>query len=91
MRVEWDEAKRKSNIRRHGIDFANVEEVFSNETITFLDNRFDYGETRFLTFGLLHGEVVAIAHTETDEMIRVISVRKAEKDEEETYFSEIRD
>jgi len=91
MRFKWDELKRRSNIRRHGIDFTSVEEVFANETITFLDDRFDYGETRFLTFGLLHGEVVVIAHTEKAKMIRVISVRKAEKDEEETYFSEIRD
>jgi uncharacterized DUF497 family protein len=55
MRFEWDETKRRSNIRQHGIDFADVKRVFGAETITFLDNRFDYGETRFLTFGLLWG------------------------------------
>jgi len=91
MRFEWDEAKRRSNIRQHRIDFVDVDEVFAGETITFLDDRYDYDETRFLTFGLLGGEVVAIIHIETDEMIRVISVRKASKDEEETYFTEIRD
>ncbi|MDX6577196.1 MAG: Ribonuclease toxin, BrnT, of type toxin-antitoxin system [Blastocatellia bacterium] len=46
--------------------------------------------TRFLTFGLLWGEVVAIVHIETDKVIRVISVRRASKDEEETYFTELR-
>lgn len=91
MRFEWDEAKRRSNIRSHGIDFADVDEVFAGETITFLDDRYDYGETRFLTFGLLFGEVVAIVHIETDEVIRVISVRRALRDEEETYFKEVRD
>ena len=91
MRFEWDETKRRSNIKRHGIDFVDVEEVFAGETITFLDDRYDYGETRFLTFGLLWGEVVAIVHIETDEVIRVISVRRASKDEEETYFTEVRD
>jgi uncharacterized protein len=55
MRFEWDEAKRRSNIRQHGIDFVDVDEVFAGETITFLDDRYDYGETRFLTFGLLWG------------------------------------
>ena len=52
--------------------------------------RFEWDETRFLTFGLLWGEVVAIVHIETDEVIRVISVRRASKDEEETYFKELR-
>lgn len=90
MRFEWDEAKRLSNINRHKIDFIGLEKVFAGETITFLDNRFDYGEIRFLTFGLLNQRVVAIAHTETNEGIRVISVRKASKNEENIYFKEIK-
>lgn len=44
MRFEWDEAKRRSNIRRHGIDFVDIDQVFAGETITFLDDRYDYGE-----------------------------------------------
>jgi len=56
MRLEWDEAKRLSNINRHKIDFIGLEKVFAGETITFLDNRFDYGEIRFLTFGLLNSK-----------------------------------
>lgn len=91
MRVEWDEAKRRSNIRRHGIDFAAVEKVLDDATITFLDDRFDYGELRFLTFGLLNDKVLVITHTETDEVIRVISVRKASKNEQGTYFREVKD
>jgi uncharacterized protein len=91
MRFEWDEGKRQSNIRRHGIDFAVVEKVLHDATITFLDDRIDYGETRFLTFGLLNDKVVAITHTETDEVIRVISVRKASKNEQKTYFREVTD
>ncbi len=46
MRFEWDEAKRGLNIKRHGIDFVDVEKILAGETITFLDDRFDYGETR---------------------------------------------
>jgi uncharacterized protein len=91
LRFEWDEAKRQANIRRHGIDFAALDKVLAGATITFLDDRFDYGETRFLTFGLLNGEVVAITHTETDEVIRVISFRKASKNEEKNYFKEVGD
>jgi uncharacterized DUF497 family protein len=91
MRFEWDEAKRRSNIKRHGIDFCDVERVLVGETVTLLDDRYNYGETRFLTLGLLMGSVVAISHTETDEIIRIISARRALKDEEITYFKEIRD
>lgn len=90
MRFEWDEAKRLSNLRRHGFDFADCERIFAGETARFLDDRFDYGETRFLTIGLLDGRVVAVTHTETDEVTRIISIRKALKNEEETYFKEVR-
>lgn len=89
MEFEWDEAKRIFNLRNHGIDFVGIEQVFEGETVTIPDDRFDYGEERFVTFGLLDGRVVAIAHTETDEVIRIISVRKATKDEESSYFKEI--
>ena len=91
MRYEWDEAKRQSNIQKHGIDFIGIEKVFAGETITILDDRFDYGQTRVITVGLLSGHVVVIAHTETDEVIRIIAVRKGTKNEEISYFKEIAD
>jgi uncharacterized DUF497 family protein len=91
MRFEWNEVKRRSNLRRHGIDFEDVEEVFEGLTISVLDDRYDYGEKRFLTLGLLKTTVIAIAHTETEDTIRIISVRKALRDEEIRYFKEIKD
>lgn len=91
MEFEWDEEKRLSNIEKHGLDFIGIENVFEGETATILDNRFDYGEERFVTFGFFEGRVVAITHTETDEMIRIIGVRKATKNEEENYFKQIAD
>ena len=91
MEFEWDEAKRQSNLRKHGIDFVGIEVVFEGVTVSILDDRADYGEERFVTFGLLDGRVVAVAHTETDTAIRVISVRKATKDEESSYLKEIAD
>ena len=88
-RFEWDEAKRLSNLRRHGIDFAAVGEVFEIAPVTILDDRYDYGEERYLTLGLLKGRVVAIVHTESDDnVIRIISARKAERHEEIKYFKE---
>ncbi len=79
------------NFQRHGIDFADVWRVFENETHTVIDDRFNYDEVRYLSFGLLFGEIVAVSHTETDEIIRIISIGKAEKYEQETYFRKIRD
>jgi uncharacterized DUF497 family protein len=69
MRFECDEAKRRTNLTRHGIDFVDAKLVFAGETDTVPDDRFAYGETRYRTFGFLFGEVVLIVHTETEECI----------------------
>ncbi len=63
VRYEWDEAKRRSNIQKHGIDFIGIEIVFGGETVTVQDDRFDYGETRFVTVGMLKGHLVVVTHT----------------------------
>jgi hypothetical protein len=89
MRFEWDETKRRTNIRDHGIDFADLEPLFEGETVLILDDRFDCGEYRFITLGLLDGVVLVVVHTETDEVIHMISARKATKYEEKRYFEEI--
>ncbi len=91
MRFGWDENKRQANLKRHEIDFADVWRVFENETSTEVDNRFDYGEIRYLTLGLLFGKVIAVVHTEDDEIIRIISARIGNKYDEEKYYREIRD
>ena len=63
--------------------------MFNGEIVTVLDDRFAYGEHRFVTLGLLNGVVLTVSHTETDEAIRFISARKATRHEEENYFKEI--
>jgi uncharacterized DUF497 family protein len=85
----WDEAKRRLNLRKHGIDFADAEKIFRGITFTAEDTREDYGEQRFLTLGLLEDQVVSVAHTEQGEEIRIISIRKATKHEARFYFSQI--
>jgi uncharacterized DUF497 family protein len=85
----WDEAKRRLNLRKHGIDFADAEKIFQGVTFTAEDTREDYGEQRFLTLGLLEDQVVSVAHTEQGEEIRIISIRKATKHEARFYFSQI--
>ena len=62
MKYEWDRAKNRSNLAKHGLDFEDAEQVFTGSCVTFEDNRFDYGEERLITLGLLAGRVVIIAH-----------------------------
>jgi uncharacterized DUF497 family protein len=84
-----DEAKRRLNLRKHGIDFADAEKIFQGVTFTAEDTREDYDEQRFLTLGLLEDQVASVAHTEQREEIRIISIRKATKHEARYYFSQI--
>ncbi|MDJ1171768.1 BrnT family toxin [Roseofilum sp. BLCC_M154] len=89
MEFEWDEAKRLANLRKHGIDFIDVPRVFDGDIITVEDDRFDYGEQRFITLGLLQSRVVVIVHTEREDYTRIISARKATKYEEQSYFQQL--
>ena len=89
MRFEWDEVKRQNNLAKHGVDFADLEPLFDGDTVTVVDDRFDYGEDRFITLGLVNGIVLVVVHTESRTAIRIISARKATKNEEKSYFKEI--
>jgi uncharacterized DUF497 family protein len=83
---EWDERKRLSNHRKHGYDFADCAAVFGGPTATYIDDGDNYGETRFRTYGVLDGRVMVVAHTETANCVRVISMRKARLNEQANYF-----
>ena len=89
MKLVWDEAKRRANLRKHGLDFIDSETVFSGITYTIEDRRFGYGEQRFVTLGMLRDTVVVIAHTETGDSIRIISIRKATRYEQVLYFQNL--
>jgi hypothetical protein len=79
MRFEWDENKRLANIRKHGFDFADISSIFDSDTVTVEDDRYNYGEQRFMTLAFLQGRIIAVVHTENDDLVRIISVRKASK------------
>lgn len=84
--ITFDEVKRQSNIKIHGLDFLGCEVVFEGFTITREDGRDAYGELRLQTLGLLGGTVVFVVHTPRGEVDHVISMRKAEKHEERIYW-----
>ena len=83
--VTWDEAKRKLNIKNHGLDFAGCDAIWEHFTVTREDKREDYGEARFVCFGILDDEVVVMVYTERRNGPHVISLRKAEKYEARYY------
>lgn len=91
MEFTWSETKRAANLKAHGLDFVDAPRVFEGLTFTFEDDRFSYGEQRYVTLGLLAGFPVSIVHTESDHEIRIISFRKATNRETDIFFSKIQD
>ena len=89
MRFTWHEPKRQITRQRRGLDFADAVQVFAGPTFSFEDDRLDYGETRWVTLGLLRGEVVVIVHTESEDEIHVISMREAERDEQRLFYANL--
>ncbi len=85
MEFEWHEPKREDNLHKHGLDFVRCKEVFSGPTYEYPDKRRDYGEERFIAIGLLDGNLVTIVFTEQAEKIRIISMRRATKQENRKY------
>ena len=89
MRFKWDEAKRQSNLQKHGFDFTDAATIFASDVVTVVDDRFEYGEQRFATLGMLRRRVVLIIHTEEEDGVRIISIRKATTYEEQAYYQEL--
>lgn len=90
MRIEYDPAKREEPLARRGIDMADAAEVFAGPCITAEDGRFDYGEPRFLTIGLLRQRLMIVAWTHRGESCRITSMRKANDREIARYAAALR-
>lgn len=93
MRVEWDERKAAENLRKHGIAFEEVAGIFTSPLLVARDDRFDYGELRWIGVGLLEGRVVVVAFTEREagSVVRIISARKASSHERKAYEQFLQD
>lgn len=81
----WDERKNLANIQRHGIDFKEVCQIFEWPLIRRIDNRKDYGETRWIAMGWYINEVVVVVYTIRKDYIRIISARRANRNERKIY------
>jgi uncharacterized DUF497 family protein len=85
MRFEWDEKKNRINQTKHGMDFRQATQITG--LIFEADVREDYEEERWIGFGVIHATVVALVFTLPSEgVIRILSLRKADKDEQENYY-----
>ncbi len=90
LSFEWDEEKNVANIKNHGIDFLDAALIFENPTLEAVDNREDYGEVRTIAFGLSGEMVLQVVYTWRGEnIIRIISARKANRYDAEKYYPEI--
>ena len=91
MRFEWDEAKNRQNRRKHGVTFEEAQSVFLDEcALRFFDPDHSDDEDRFLMLGIsfrLRVLIVCHCHRTNDTVIRLISARKADKQEETDYWS----
>ena len=85
MEIIFDEAKRQKTLRDRGLDFADAGKIFEGTVIELEDDRFDYPERRFRTFGLIDNRLVMIAWTPTENGIRVISMRKCNEREQKAF------
>ncbi|TWV81502.1 BrnT family toxin [Moraxella sp. VT-16-12] len=88
MPISYDETKRLTNIDKHGIDFIGCETIFDNPMLTYEDNRFDYGEMRLQSYGILGNQVVFMVWTDREKP-HIISIRPADKQETKKFIKAI--
>lgn len=85
MDITFDPAKRNVTLAERGLDFADAAEVFAGPVFEQDDTRFDYGERRVITIGLLRGRMVVLVWTPRGAARHIISMRKANDREQQRY------
>ena len=88
MTIEYDPAKARVNLRKHGVSFAHAEQVLRDPRGIMIEDPDASGEQRFLTIGMdALGRVLVVVHTPRDERTRIVSARKATRGEAVTYHA----
>jgi uncharacterized protein len=90
MQFNWDINKNLSNIRKHGIDFFDVIEIFRSPYNVIEDKRLDYGEKRWIAIGKMREVVVIVVYTIRTNVVRIISARKANRKEREVFYEKFK-
>ena len=95
MRFEWDPAKEKTNRKKHKVSFYDASFVFADENmLSIFDETHSEDEDRWITIGQsMKGTILVVVHTykkvEGKDFVRIISARKATKNEEKQYFERL--
>ncbi len=89
MEISFDPVKRDATLVNRGLDFADAREVFAGPVFERVDDRFDYGEIRYVTIGLLRARMVVLVWTPRGADRHVISMRKANDREQARYAARL--
>ena len=91
MKIEFDPLKDETNQAKHGVSLQAASSFDWNTALEREDDRFDYGEVRFVAIGLIEARlhVMAFAEGSDDDAVRIISLRPAEKHETRFYYGQI--
>ncbi|MGP1613933.1 MAG: BrnT family toxin [Pollutimonas bauzanensis] len=89
VRYDWNEAKRRANVAKHGVDFSDAPAFEWADAVVELDIRQNYGEMRWIAFGPIGRRLHVMVYVERDGGIRLISLRKANQREFDYYVSQI--
>ena len=89
MQVSFHEPKRAKTLKERGLDFAEAVAVFEGQTLTLKDERYDYGEERFQTIGVLREDIVMVVWTPREEARHIMSMRKCNDKETRRYHEHV--
>ncbi len=87
LQFEWNGRKAQTNKKKHGVTFEEASTIFGDLlSITIVDSAHSIGEDRFITIGRsINDKLIVVVHTDCDDIIRIISARKATRNEKRHY------
>ncbi|MEG4273505.1 MULTISPECIES: BrnT family toxin [unclassified Microcoleus] len=87
MEFEWNPEKATLNLEKHGVSFQEATTIFNDPlSVTFPDPQHSIGESRYVIIGISrYGQLLIVAHTDRGETVRIISARKATRQEQRFY------
>lgn len=85
MEFEWDEQKRQDTIKKHKVDMLYAALIFEGSVFTAVDDRQDYGETRYISVGEVDGDIFVVVHTSREGRTRLISAWKGGRNDRHNY------
>ena len=90
LQFEWDDDKARSNVVKHRVTFYTAAAIFEHEVIERVDDGEDYGEIRMIAIGRVEFDIFEIVYTmRGTNTVRIISARKASKNDRERYYRQI--